>query len=496
MATQGSDPATAPDTPQRSPPHVNLDGRTLEGGGQLLRNAVALSALTGRPITVNHIRGNRQGKTGLKGSHAAAVKLLAEISRSTVSDGRVGAQNMTFEPQSLIARDTTSPATSLVPLSNVAVKSQYDIRLNSPGSIFLIFQALYPYLLHVGSQASTSHLSLTITGGTNGSRALSYDYASQVMAPNFARLGLPPLSITLHKRGWSTGPVGMGTVTFSIQPLGPLDDKDAQQKDQQRSITDNYINPPTIAAEPRFPHIDIMSHERGKINQIDITVLATDNVVPGESQPVRKYVERMTRKTLRQALAALDPSTFDVASDPTLSLDENVDGASDRKASVPIRIHASEPTSHIARLYLLIVAHTSTGFRIGHDKLLEDIKSGKHPKQKHKNTKKNKQQRGQAGQQQSELARITGLVEQCVEGFIAELSDGPNLSKSQASGEVSGSRSLFDSHMRDQVVVFEALGRLGRERSAPQIQEDQRFWTLHTQTARWVCQEILGDVWD
>jgi RNA 3'-terminal phosphate cyclase (ATP) len=40
---------------------VVLDGRTGEGGGQLVRIAVCLSALTGTPIRIHHVRGNRGG---------------------------------------------------------------------------------------------------------------------------------------------------------------------------------------------------------------------------------------------------------------------------------------------------------------------------------------------------------------------------------------------------------------------------------------------------
>jgi RNA 3'-terminal phosphate cyclase (ATP) len=38
---------------------VRIDGRTGEGGGQLVRVAVALAALTGTPIQIDNVRGNR-----------------------------------------------------------------------------------------------------------------------------------------------------------------------------------------------------------------------------------------------------------------------------------------------------------------------------------------------------------------------------------------------------------------------------------------------------
>lgn len=45
---------------------VELDGRTGEGGGQLVRVAIALAAVTTRPVRVTHVRGNRPSRSGGK----------------------------------------------------------------------------------------------------------------------------------------------------------------------------------------------------------------------------------------------------------------------------------------------------------------------------------------------------------------------------------------------------------------------------------------------
>jgi RNA 3'-terminal phosphate cyclase (ATP) len=43
---------------------IVLDGKVGEGGGQVVRVAVAISALTGQSLVINNIRGNRSGGGG------------------------------------------------------------------------------------------------------------------------------------------------------------------------------------------------------------------------------------------------------------------------------------------------------------------------------------------------------------------------------------------------------------------------------------------------
>ncbi|KAJ5619178.1 hypothetical protein N7510_003162 [Penicillium lagena] len=505
--------------------HVYLDGRTLEGGGQLVRNALALSALTGRPVTIDHVRGSRQGKRGLKGSHAAAVKLLAEISGSKVVGGEVGSQSVTFIPPS--ASPTKSAPTggrpelaSVVSLSDMSVQKEYNINLPTAGSVFLVFQALYPYLLHVGLRAPADCIRVNITGGTNSSFSPSYDYASQVMMPNFARLRLPHLSMKLNKRGWSSGPVDLGSVSFRIHPLTASENIDRPRRSEQ-----------DYSSVSRFRPINLLNHERGKITQIDITILAPDSLIPGTSEEedemrpfekahhkkssnkfkkrkwkdrdsshyqrgdgisnpvagdpprtIRNYIEDITIRALRNGMETLDPSIFE----------SNTDGTN-RDRPVPVTIHTSEATFHRSHKYILIVAHTSTGFRIGHDTLygFDGTRGGGHA------TKANKDPGGKRKQDHREVSAASGLVNQCVRGFVDEIS-GENHGFFEEG--FAGRRSCLDVHMRDQVVVFEALGELarqglvdGQEEGRLEEQEDESHWSLHTKTARWVCRQMLGE---
>ncbi|KAJ5317636.1 hypothetical protein N7508_002144 [Penicillium antarcticum] len=387
--------------------HVNLNGRTLEGGGQLVRIALALSTLTSRPVSIDHVRGNRQGKKGLKGSHVAAVKLLGEISDSKVSGNVIGSEFLNITPEH--SQSTNGP---LVDLSQVEVQSEYDIRLPTAGAIFLVFQALYPYLLHVGSKAAAPFITVTITGGTNAAFSPSYDYATQVLVPNYARLGLPPLFILLHKRGWSSGPVELGSIQFLIHPLENQDASDEVQRTESQSAISG------------FPRINLMDHKCGGITKIDITILAPDSpaINAGEGGiTARQFIEQVVQKTLRRALKKLNPSTFAQASTSNPEEDDIArDFADDRP--VPIEIHTSEPTSHRSHVYILLVAHTFSGFRIGHDAL------GSIPKdpfdQRRKARHRGKQQPSSShSRPEADAYGIKSLVGRCVDGFIEEISN-------------------------------------------------------------------------
>lgn len=490
---------------------IHLDGRMLEGGGQLVRNAVALSALTGKPITITDIRGKRQGKTGLKGSHAAAIKFLSEICQGEVIGGEVGSKTLTFYPRGRLQNEEeeqtekkprkSAKKTLLLDLTLAngelpRIKPEYTIRQSTVGSIFLIFQALYPYLVYASSLAGKP-VRLHVTGGTNVSCAPSFEYIDQVLVPNLRKIGLPELSIKLNGRGWSTGPKDLGAVTFLIHPL-QASDSDVLRHGAGGSISSG------------FPALNLSQYKRATITKIDITILAPDMEF-GEQQAqgnrkdrrkggregskhdydyemfnpkltIREYLEDKTYKHLHRALKRIANKQ---------SLFPGVEKDDDDEI-VPISLHTSEATNHNTHLYILLVAHMSTGLTIGTDALFDGFKS-------RSDKRHSKKQRGDGGEN-SMISTLDGLIENCVNDFIHELSGDPD-KPGPESNDNNKHQPCFDVHMRDQLVIFDALSSLelqrekssGRPVGVAANEEDERYWSLHTRTARWVCEQILGE---
>lgn len=211
---------------------IELDGRTGEGGGQLVRIACALAAVASQPIRITNVRGNREGPRGggmsipqstismflrlqqmtdrqgkgLKSQHVTAIDYLARATSANVTGLSIGSHTLQFEPQ-------LRPSALKERTIKIAAES-------AAASTMLIFQAVFPFLLFAGNDKGEP-VTLEISGGTNVSFSLSFEYLDQVLLPTLEDAFGIAVERKLLARGWSLGRQQRGKVEFAFKPLKP-----------------------------------------------------------------------------------------------------------------------------------------------------------------------------------------------------------------------------------------------------------------------------------
>lgn len=181
---------------------LEIDGSNGEGGGQILRTSLSLSALTGRPFHLTNIRGKRS-KPGLRSQHLTAVRAAAAICDAEVTGDELDSDDLVFAPQ---AKPKGGDYTF-----DVAETA----RNRSAGSSTLVLQAVLWPLLYA---AEPSHL--VIRGGTFVPYSPPYHYMAEVARPAFARLGAT-FTTKLNAWGWSS--TGGGEIEVDIEPINGLE---------------------------------------------------------------------------------------------------------------------------------------------------------------------------------------------------------------------------------------------------------------------------------
>ncbi len=169
---------------------LKINGAHGEGGGQIIRSAIALSCITKQSIHLENIRKNRK-VSGLKPQHLTAISILQKIANAKVIGAEIGSTELKFIPGNIENLDL-------------------NVDVGTAGSIPLILQVLIPVV-----SVSQKKLDLKIKGGTDVLWSPSIDYTQYVLKEAYARMGIN-FSFELCKRGYY--PKGDGEVNVHIKP--------------------------------------------------------------------------------------------------------------------------------------------------------------------------------------------------------------------------------------------------------------------------------------
>jgi RNA 3'-terminal phosphate cyclase (ATP) len=179
-----------------------LDGSHGEGGGAVLRNSLALSAVLGVPTRVENIRAHRPNP-GLQAQHLTAVRALARVCHAEVKGAELGSSALTFSP--------TSPPRGGEYSWDVAQARKGG----SAGATTLVFQALLmPLLLADGDSR------LFLRGGTHVAWSPPFHYLESVYLPVLRGMGVRA-SVEIERWGWYPAGGGVVTARVSSSHLAP-----------------------------------------------------------------------------------------------------------------------------------------------------------------------------------------------------------------------------------------------------------------------------------
>lgn len=177
---------------------VSIDGAMGEGGGQVLRTALSLSAATGQPFEIVRIRANRL-QPGLRPQHVAAVRAVAMVCGARVGGVFEGSPDLRFEPGPVAA-------------------GEFRFEIATAGALTLVLQAVLPALAQAAGPSRVE-----VTGGTHVPSSPPYHYVAQHWAEAVRPLGL---NVRFHLDRAGFYPRGGGQASAVVQPwrrgAGPL----------------------------------------------------------------------------------------------------------------------------------------------------------------------------------------------------------------------------------------------------------------------------------
>ncbi|OYT70926.1 MAG: RNA 3'-phosphate cyclase [Armatimonadetes bacterium JP3_11] len=184
---------------------IKIDGSYGEGGGQILRTALALSMITGQPVEFYNLRVKRPNP-GLQPQHLTAIHAAATVSNARVEGAIIGSTELRFEPSEVVGGEF------LFDIEDISGQG-------SAGAVALVAQTVLIPLALKGQSAK-----ITLMGGTHVGWSPGTDYLEYVYIPALRHFGIEARIETLEAGFY---PRGGGRAILYVEPaqlpLQPID---------------------------------------------------------------------------------------------------------------------------------------------------------------------------------------------------------------------------------------------------------------------------------
>jgi RNA 3'-terminal phosphate cyclase (ATP) len=176
---------------------ITLNGAYGEGGGALLRTAVAMSSLTQQPLRLYGARGSLR-KAGLTSEDLTFIDALGDSTRAEVEGAGLGSEEFLYRPKTLPR-----------PLVN-----SYDVASHEkgrvPGNAQILLTGIVPILARAGGYSEVA-----VRAETHNEKTVGFDAFDRVTVPAMRRFGLYAFP-RLVKPGFGFG--SHGEVAIEVEP--------------------------------------------------------------------------------------------------------------------------------------------------------------------------------------------------------------------------------------------------------------------------------------